>query len=129
MYDNNKNDSSSVSNSSGEEQGGGGGVGVDVAHEMIGIVLSSICETAFEYELSTTEQEYFTHEVELALVEYMYVRRQLYHYDYYLVNTLYFRNTRRAQLAIQNLIQMVYKIMSEYRARTSYIDMVQLYNL
>ena len=104
--------------SSGE--GEGGGVVVDVAHEMIGIVLSSICETAFEYEMSTTEQEYFTHELELALVEYARKAATIplrLRFGQYFIS-----ETRRAQLAVQNLIQLVYKIMSEYGARTTHID-------
>jgi cytochrome P450 len=100
---------------------GGGGAGVvDVAHEMIGIVLSSICETAFEYKMSSVEQEYFTHELELALVE--YVRKAATIPLRLRFGKYFISETRRAQLAVQNLIHMIYKIMKEYNARTTYID-------
>lgn len=107
-------------NSSSSGAGEGGGAVVDVAHEMIGIVLSSICETAFEYEMSTTEQQYFTHELELALVE--YVRKAATIPLRLRFGQYFISETRRARLAVQNLMQMVYKIMSEYRARATYID-------
>jgi cytochrome P450 len=99
---------------------GGGAVVVDVAHEMIGIVLSSICETAFEYKMSSVEQEYFTHELELALVE--YVRKAATIPLRLRLGKYFISETRRAQLAVQNLIHMIHNIMKEYKARTTYID-------
>ena len=44
------------------------GESFDVSKEMIGIVLSAICETAFEYKMSKEEKAYLLQELELALV-------------------------------------------------------------
>jgi hypothetical protein len=107
-------------NNAATATGGGGAAVVDVAHEMIGIVLSSICETAFEYKMSSVEQEYFTHELELALVE--YVRKAATIPLRLRFGKYFISETRRAQLAVQNLIHLIYKIMKEYNARTTYID-------
>ena len=43
----------------------------DVSNTILDIVLAAIVETAFEYEMSPTEKEVFTHELELAIIEFM----------------------------------------------------------
>ena len=43
----------------------------DVSNTVLDIVLAAIVETAFEYQMSPNEKEVFTHELELAIIEFM----------------------------------------------------------
>lgn len=43
----------------------------DVSNTVLDIVLAAIVETAFDYEMSPNEKEVFTHELELAIIEFM----------------------------------------------------------
>ena len=43
----------------------------DVSNTVLDIVLAAIVETAFDYEMSQNEKEVFTHELELAIIEFM----------------------------------------------------------
>mmetsp|Transcript_2665 Transcript_2665/g.3561 ORF Transcript_2665/g.3561 Transcript_2665/m.3561 type:complete len:490 (+) Transcript_2665:208-1677(+) len=45
------------------------GESFDLCDEMMSLTLVIICKAAFEYEMSSNEQEYFVHELELALTE------------------------------------------------------------
>ena len=47
------------------------GASFDVTNEMIDIVLSAICETAFEYKMTKEEKAFLAEELELALVRFL----------------------------------------------------------
>lgn len=84
----------------------------DVSKEMIGIVLSAISETAFEYEISSDEKDFVGAEIELALIEFTSKAP---------VNPLrglfgwFISDRRRAFVAAQNLQKMMFQIMNAYR--------------
>jgi len=84
----------------------------DVAKEMVKITLDAICETAFEYNMSTDEKAYFTSELELALIEFALkapsnpLRRMF---------GLLLPERRRAFAAGKNLKQLAMKIQQSYR--------------
>lgn len=86
--------------------------GFDVGQEMVRIVLSAISETAFEYKMSTQEQEYFRNELKLSLIEFAVksptnpLRRM---FGWFVPERI------RAFTASKNLIAMILKIMDAYR--------------
>lgn len=85
----------------------------DVGKEMINITLDAICETAFEYNMSTDEKVYFTSELELALTEFALKAptnplRRLF--------GLLLPDRRRAFTARKNLQQLAMKIQNSYRS-------------
>lgn len=97
----------------------------DVSREILGIVLSALSETAFEYEMSYEEKENFGRDLKLALIEYtrktpvIPLRSWL---------GWLFPTRRRAVRAVKNLKAMVSRIMSEYRhkERTTRGTIIQL---
>lgn len=93
--------------------------GFDVSQEMVGIVLSAFSETAFEYEMSKQEQEYFCKEFELALIEFAAKSpsnplRKIFGW--------FVPERRRAFTASKNLKAMMLKIMDEYRNKEQFQD-------
>mmetsp|Transcript_22914 Transcript_22914/g.47846 ORF Transcript_22914/g.47846 Transcript_22914/m.47846 type:complete len:188 (+) Transcript_22914:371-934(+) len=85
----------------------------NVSEEMVGIVLSALSETAFEYEMSEQEKEKFGKDLKVALIE--FVRKD---------PAIPFRGLlgwflperRRAVAAAKSLKAFAMKIMREYRA-------------
>lgn len=86
----------------------------DVAQEMIGIVLSALSETAFEYEMNTQEKELFGNELCILLVEYCRKTPVIPFRDR--LGWL-FAERRRAMAASKKLKSMVLKIMKEWREK------------
>ena len=84
----------------------------DVGHEMVGITLSAISETAFEYQISEKEKEDFIHNLELCLEEF-YFKTSL--NPFRKPFGLFFSERRRAHLAAENLRSFCLKIINKYR--------------
>mmetsp|Transcript_38415 Transcript_38415/g.70464 ORF Transcript_38415/g.70464 Transcript_38415/m.70464 type:complete len:486 (-) Transcript_38415:121-1578(-) len=84
----------------------------DVGEEMIGITLSSISETAFEYKMSTQEKKIFGRELELTLIEFALKApfnplRALFSW--------FLPERGRAFAAAQNTKAMMFQIIKSYR--------------
>lgn len=91
----------------------------DVAEEILGIVLSALTETAFEYEMSKEEMEFYTSEMKLALIEYDQKTATNPLRNLFGVLLL---ERRRADAAVQSMHQIVQRMMTEYRKKESTID-------
>ena len=84
----------------------------DVSKEMLGIVLSSLSQTAFEYDMSTEEKQMFLDELKLAIKEFtakgivIPLRKQF---------GWLIPERRRAWAAVANLRELAKKIMKSYR--------------
>jgi len=84
----------------------------DVGSEMVGIVLSALSETAFEYSMSADERDVFGQELKLAMIEFVTK-----------TPVIPFRNMfgwfiperRRAVVAAKKLKALVFKIMDSYK--------------
>ena len=84
----------------------------DVSNAMLGIVLSAMSETAFEYEMSGQEKDLFGKELKLVLIEFsikspLIPLRSLF--------GCFIPERRRAVAAASNLKALVLKIMNAYR--------------
>ena len=79
--------------------------------EMIGIVLSSLSETAFEYKLSPEEIQIFLEELKIALKE--YTRKALVKPIRKSLGRL-FPSRRRAEAATRNLMALADKFVDSY---------------
>jgi cytochrome P450 len=88
------------------------GKSFDVAKEMIGITLSAICETAFEYDMPDEEKSLFVSELDFTLKEFMFKT---------MVNPLrkvfgpFLADRRRALQASKNVSNISRNIMDAYR--------------
>jgi cytochrome P450 len=88
------------------------GKSFDVAKEMIGITLSAICETAFEYDMPDEEKSIFVSELDLTLKEFMFKTT---------VNPLrkvfgsFLPDRRRAFQASKNVSKISRNIMDAYK--------------
>lgn len=83
----------------------------DVAYEMIGIVLSALSETAFEYDMSKSEKDLFGEELKLTLKEFakkspIIPFRNLFGW--------FIPERQRAYAAAQNLLGLTKKMMDAY---------------
>ena len=87
----------------------------DVSQEMIGIVLSALSETAFEYTLSDNEKQMFGHELGIALVEFARKSPVLPLRGTFL--GWFIPKRRRAVAAANKMRGLAMKIMNEYRNR------------
>jgi len=85
----------------------------DVSQEMIGIVLSALSETAFEYTLSDDEKQMFGHELGLALVEFARKSPVLPLRSTFL--GWFIPKRRRAVVGANKMKGLAMKIMNEYR--------------
>ena len=85
----------------------------DVSQEMIGIVLSALSETAFEYTLSDDEKQMFGHELGLALVEFARKSPVLPLRSTFL--GWFIPKRRRAVVGANRMKGLAMKIMNEYR--------------
>ncbi|KAL9186456.1 hypothetical protein ACHAXT_005694 [Thalassiosira profunda] len=91
----------------------------DVAEEMIGIVLSALSETAFEYEMTQQEKKVFGKELSLLLIEYCRKTPVIPFRDR--LGWL-FKDRRRTVTGVKRLKKMVFKIMEEWRAKENPIQ-------
>jgi cytochrome P450 len=88
------------------------GKSFDVAKEMIGITLSAICETAFEYDMPDEEKSLFVSELDFTLKQFMFKT---------MVNPLrkvfgpFLADRRRALQASKNVSNISRNIMDAYR--------------
>jgi len=83
----------------------------DASNEMIGIVLSALIETAFEYTLSKSEIESFTEDLNYALIE--FTRKSANPIRRWLGRLI--PDRRRAYEAVNNLQSVVRHMMTTYR--------------
>jgi len=96
---------------SNDNNNSGSGVVFDASSEMIGIVLSALIETAFEYTLSKSEIESFTEDLNYALIE--FTRKSANPIRRWLGRIIPER--RRAYEAVSNLQSVVRHMMMAYR--------------
>jgi cytochrome P450 len=91
----------------------------DPAQEMIGLTLSIICESAFEYEMKQDEATFFVQELNEALREFML--RQLHNplRKLRLVQWLYHGQIQRAKQAAKNVQAVAQKILETYRNKSN----------
>ena len=83
----------------------------DVSTEMIGIVLSALSETAFEYDMSSEEKQLFGDELKLALKEFCVKAPVIPLRKYF---GWFIPERRRAMAAATKLRQLTKKIMDEH---------------
>lgn len=86
----------------------------DVSKIMLDIVLSAISETAFEYEMSSSEKQVFGHELELALIEFA-VKAPV--QPLRVLFGKFVGERRRAVVATKNIRMLIFHIMNEYNAK------------
>ena len=96
----------------------GSSVVFDASNEMIGIVLSALIETAFEYTLSKTEIESFTEDLNYALIE--FTRKSANPIRRWLGRLIPER--RRAYEAVANLQSVVRHMMTAYRKKEKHVN-------
>lgn len=86
--------------------------GFDLGEEMIGIILTAICETAFEYDISDEDKKRYVKELEYCTKEFLFksatnpLRKKL---------GFLFSERRRAQKAAEYVTGLSLKIMDSYR--------------
>ena len=84
----------------------------DVAEEIVNVVLSAICETGFEYKISSDEKEQLGLDLQSALTEFV-TRESLNKWRAY--TGLLLPERRRAIRASQRFNALILKIMAQYR--------------
>ena len=84
----------------------------DVAEEIVNVVLSAICETGFEYKISSKEKEQLGLDLQSALTEFV-TRESLNKWRAY--TGLLLPERRRAIRASQRFNALMLKIMAQYR--------------
>ena len=85
----------------------------EVGPEMIGIILSALTETAFEYSFSPTELEMFRRDLGLALTE--FTRKSVNPVRRWMGSLI--KERREAKCAADNLRSMIRHIMAVYRMK------------
>mmetsp|Transcript_22913 Transcript_22913/g.47840 ORF Transcript_22913/g.47840 Transcript_22913/m.47840 type:complete len:367 (+) Transcript_22913:371-1471(+) len=91
----------------------------NVSEEMVGIVLSALSETAFEYEMSEQEKDVFGKDIELVMTEFI---RKTPVFPFRSLLGWFIPERRRAVAAAKSLNALSIKIMKEFRAKETTIE-------
>jgi cytochrome P450 len=89
------------------------GEAFDVGDEMIGMILSALCETAFEFQLTEQDQRQYRDDLEICLKEFLFKSTTN---PFRVVLGRLIPERRRAYQAAERLMDLAKKIMDNYRA-------------